>query len=56
MAVIHYVCLAVYELGCELGGDNGLTPIVIVIVIVCHFMPLFFLKSGTLIFGFLGII
>lgn len=37
--------------------NSGLTPIVIVIVIVIvsHFIPLFFLKSGTLILGFLGI-
>ena len=36
--------------------NRGLIPIVIVIVIECHFLPLFFLKSGTLIFDFLGII
>ena len=34
----------------------GIPPIVIVIVIVSHFMPLFFLKSGTLFFTFSGII
>ena len=37
-------------------GNSGLTSFVIVIVIGCHFMPLFFLKSGTLILGFFGII
>ena len=53
MAVGHCVRLVNYELGCELGGNRGLTSIVIVIVIECHF---FFLKSGTLIFVLLGII
>ena len=38
------------------GMNRGLIPFVIVIVIECHFLPLFFLKSGTLIFDFLGII
>ena len=37
--------------------DNARPPIVIVIVIVigCLLVPLFFCKSGTLIFAFLGI-
>ena len=52
MAVGHCVCLA----NCELSVNSGLISIVIVIVIGCHFMPLFFLKSGTLIFVLLGII
>ena len=43
-----------------MGEDNGLIPIVIVIVIVivieCHLVPLFFLRSGTLFLGILGII
>ena len=39
-----------------MGGNRGLIPIVIVIVIDCHLLPLFFLKSGTLIFVLLGII
>ena len=56
MAVGHCVCLVNCELGCELGGNRGLIPIVIVIVIGCHLLPLFFLKSGTLIFVLLGII
>ena len=46
----HCVCLA----NCELSVNRGL--ISIVIVIGCHLLPLFFLKSGTLIFGFFGII
>ena len=37
MAVGHCVRLVNYELGCELGGNRGLTSIVIVIVIECHF-------------------
>ena len=54
VAVGHCVCLA----NCELSVNSGLISIVIVIVIVigCHLLPLFFLKSGTLIFGFFGII
>ena len=56
MAVGHCVWLVNCELGCELGGNRGLIPIVIVIVIDCHLLPLFFLKSGTLIFVLLGII
>ena len=45
-------------MGCELGGNSGLISIVIVIVIVieCHFVPLFFFKNGILIFVLLGII
>ena len=39
---------------CNMGVNSGLIPIVI--VIGCHFVTLFFLKSGTLIFGFFGII
>ena len=47
----HCVCHA----NCELSVNSGLISIVIVIVIVigCHLLPLFFLKRGTLIFGFL---
>ena len=52
MAVSHPVCF----INCELGVNSGLIPIVIVIVIECHLLPLFFLKSGTLIFVLLGII
>ena len=56
MAVSHPVCF----INCELGVNSGLIPIVIVIVIVivieCHLLPLFFLKSGTLIFVLSGII
>ena len=37
------------------GVNSGLISIVIVIVIECRFVPLFFLKSGTLIFVFFGI-
>ena len=33
MAVGHCVCLVNCEMGCELGGNRGLIPIVIVIVI-----------------------
>ena len=51
MAVGHCVCFINYEL----GVNSGLIPIVIVIVIECHLLPLFFLKSGTLIFVLLGI-
>ena len=51
VAVGHCVCLAIYELGCELGGNSGLIPIVIVIVIDCRFLPFFF-KRGTLIMPF----
>ena len=36
--------------------NSGLISIVIVIVIGCRLVPLFFLKSGTLIFDFFGII
>ena len=35
--------------------DNARPPIVIVIVIGCLLVPLFFCKSGTLIFAFWGI-
>ena len=56
MAVGHFVCLINCELGCELGGNRGLISIVIVIVIGCHLCHFFFLKSGTLILGFFGII
>ena len=56
MTVGHCVCFVNCELGCEMGVNIGLTPIVIVIVIGCHILPLFFLKSGTLIFDFFGII
>ena len=38
VAVGYYVYLAICELGCELGGNRGLIPIVIVIVIECHFI------------------
>ena len=48
ITVSHCVCPAVYEM----GVNRGLILIVIVIVIVCHFMPLFFLKSGTLLWAF----
>ena len=39
MTVGHCVCLAIREMECEMGGNSGLIPIVIVIVIVimCHF-------------------
>ena len=43
-------------MGCKIGGNSGLMPIVIVIVIMSHFMSLFFLKSGTLLLGCFGII
>ena len=56
MSVGHCVCLVNCELGCELGGNSGLISIVIVIVIECHFVPLFFFKNGILIFVLLGII
>ena len=36
MVVGHCVCLV----NCELGVNNGLIPIVIVIVIGCYIMPL----------------
>ena len=46
----HYVCLA----NCELSENSGLTPIVIVIVIVigCHLLPLFFSKVAPLFLDF----
>ena len=56
MAVGHRVCRVNYDLGCEMGGNSGLISIVIVIVIECHFIPLFFFKNGTLLFVLLGII
>ena len=56
VTVGHYVCIAICEMECELGGNSGLKPIVIVIVIMFHNMPLFLLKSGTLMLGFSGII
>ena len=37
VAVVHCVCLA----ACEMGRECGLTLIVIVIVIMSHFVPLF---------------
>ena len=37
VAVVHCVCLTT----CEMGRDCGLTIIVIVIVIMSHFVPLF---------------
>ena len=60
VAVGHCVCLAISEMERELGVNSGLTSFVIVIVIVfvigCHYGATFFLKSGTLILGFSGII
>ena len=55
LSVIAFV-LQFVKWSVKWGMSSGLTLIVIVIVIGCHFMPLFFIKSGTLIFGFFCII
>ena len=51
LSVIAFV-LQFVKWSVKWGMNSGLT--LIVIVIRCHFMPLFFLKSGTLIFGLFG--
>ena len=58
VAVAHYVCILICEMECEKGCEqwSHTNCFVIVIVIECHFLPPFFLKSGTLIFVLLGII
>ena len=50
MAVGHCVCLV----ACEMGRVCGLTPIVVVVVIMCHFV-LFYTQGGTLFIVFFGI-
>ena len=59
LSVIAFV-LQFVKWSVKRGVNSGLTLIVIVIVIVivigCHLLPFFFLKSGTLIFDFFGII